>query len=126
MEPTSLGDLVEATLGARTVSDDNRTVSTIGATAAQILRQTPTRVAFTIVNMSAFDMWVGPFNNVASTKGIWLSPNGGSLALNYKEDFDLVGLEWFGIAGGAGASILTLETFLDKKQEQGAQPVIQP
>jgi len=67
------------------------------------------RVGGTIVNLSANKLYVGPFRNVASTKGFLLAPNGGQLVLDYRDDFLLVGLEWYCIASKANSRVYTQE-----------------
>lgn len=110
---SSAADLIRQRLGAPTYPEDNRVVSSVGTTVATILRQSPARVWFLIVNLSPSDIYVAPFPGVSNTKGILLSPAGGSLSLNFLDDMDLVSIEWYAIANSAASNILVEELLLD-------------
>lgn len=73
------------------------------------MRNDDDRLGFTFVNLSVNDMYIGPFADVASSKGIKAGPNGGSIALVWFEDFEIVGREWFAIATGAASNLLLIE-----------------
>lgn len=105
----NLRDLVEGRLGAKTEFALNRAGATVGVAAEEVLRNDPRRLAATIVNLSAGAIFVAPGRTVSATSGIRLAPNGGSLALTWDEDFDAVGVEWFGIAELAASAVFTLE-----------------
>lgn len=105
----NLADLIQTRFGFATEAADNRSVSSLGTSAATVLRNDPRRVAATIINLGAVAVYLSPTNDVSSTKGIRLAPNGGQLTLNWEEDFDVVAWEWFGIADAAATSVYTLE-----------------
>jgi hypothetical protein len=105
----SLADLVREELGVPTFLSTNRVTATVGVAAEQVFRQTPARVWLFIVNLSLNTVYVGPFNNPSATRGIQLNPSGGFMQLDYREDMDLVGYEWFGVATGAASAVLCLE-----------------
>lgn len=83
--------------------------STIGVTVDKILANNPNRLSFIIVNLSGNAMYISPNNDVSSTNGIFLAPNGGRAILQWDVDFELVSQEWFAIAAGAGSSYYLLE-----------------
>jgi len=104
-----LADIIAQQFGGPIDGQVNRTLSIVGLTAAQMLRLDADRVGATVVNLSANKIWVGPFRDVANTKGILLGPNGGMLVLRWDEDFLLVGAEWYAIANAANSRIITIE-----------------
>jgi hypothetical protein len=109
MATRTLADLVKERYGVNTFSRDNPVVAAVGVTAIPIARQNPNRIWLTIVNLSANVLYVGPFADVAATKGIYLGANGGSLTINYLDDMELPGREWSAIATGAASAILVVE-----------------
>ena len=115
----TLASLLQAQLGAATFTATNRELSSVGLTAARLLRQSPYRASFLVVNISPNTLFAGPFNDVSSTKGVRLGPNGGSLVVRWMEDFTLVSYEWFVIADGAASQLLTMEQLL-----LGEEPVV--
>ncbi len=109
MATKTLGDLVQDFLGVKTFHRDNPVTATVGLASQTLLRQNPNRVAFLVVNLSPNNVHIGPFGDVSSSKGILASPSGGNIVAHYREDFDIVGLEWFGIANVAGSAVLVIE-----------------
>ena len=104
-----LRDLVVERLKAETTPLFNRSLSSIGVTAAQLWRQDANRIVAHVVNLSANTLFIGPFGNVSSTRGIRLSASGGFATLIWDEDFDLLAYEWFVIADAAASNLLTIE-----------------
>lgn len=115
MAVRNLADLVRDRIGADAYLDDSRGPATLGTTVAQVLRQSPYRAWAFIVNLSANNVFVGPFVDVSSTKGILLGPGGGNVILDYREDMNLVGYEWNGVAAVAASAILVLELLLQRE-----------
>ncbi|MGH7409852.1 MAG: hypothetical protein ACREJ6_02145 [Candidatus Methylomirabilis sp.] len=109
MATKTLPDLVQGKFGVKTFPRFNPVISTLGAAVDSWLRQSPNRVAALIVNLSVNNIFIGPFRDVSATKGILVTPNGGSVLLHFEEDFDLVGYEWFAIASAAASPILVVE-----------------
>lgn len=105
----NLADLVEGRLGVKTEFALNRSGTSIGISAVQVLRNDPRRLAATIVNLGVAALFVAPTRAVSATNGIRLAPSGGSLTLIWDEDFDATGIEWFGLADAAANAVHTLE-----------------
>jgi len=110
--PTTVRDLLQARLGVRTTPFVNRAASSIGTTAGQTFRQDPSRVAFLFVNLSLNRIYLTPAGVPSSTNGIRVEPNGGSLAVLWEEDGEMVAWEWRGIADGAASSFFALEAII--------------
>ncbi len=105
----TLQTLLERRLGVKTRPRLSPAGFQIGASIAQVLRQTPNRVAAVIINLSVNELFVSPDGITSATHGIRLSPSGGALTLLWDEDFDMVGYEWNAIASGAASDVFVLE-----------------
>lgn len=108
----NVSDLLTAKFGVRFVSKLNRSLSSVGTTVVQVVRQDPSRIGFTIVNLSLNRIYVSPIGAPSATRGVRIDPNGGSVALNWEEDGEAVAWEWKGIADGAGSNVYILETVI--------------
>ena len=106
----SIQELIAERFGVRTFPETNPVTATVGTTAVVVARANSGRVALNIINLSANNVFVGPFADVATGKGFALSPNGGFVTVNVEDDYVLPGREWSAIASGAGSAIMVLET----------------
>lgn len=83
-------------------------LSTVPAT--QILTQNADRVGLIIVNISINTCFVGTIQaNVTNAVGILLSPNGGSITMQVRDDWTLPSRSWFGLGSGGNAQLYVLE-----------------
>lgn len=105
----NLAALLLQRFGVATTPRTNGELSSVGTSVVRLVRQTPSRIAFTVVNLSINNIYIGPFGDVATTKGIRLGPQGGGVSILPDEDFNLVSDEWFVIADGAASPLLVLE-----------------
>ena len=78
-------------------------------TAQQILYQNPDRIAFSIMNLGTENVALAPDENVAVDYGILLASNGGYVSMNWKEDYSLVGYDWWVLCPTGTSKLLTLE-----------------
>jgi hypothetical protein len=62
-----------------------------------------------VMNLSLNEVYIGPFGDVSATRGVRLGPSGGFMRLTHREDFSLVGYEWYAVATGAASDVLVLE-----------------
>lgn len=108
-DKVSLDDLLQAEYGFRSVPYINRLTSSVATTVTKIMNNNPKRVYVTITNLSNYDMYISPLNDVSSSKGIYVSPNGGAVTLKWREDFHLLEHEFFAIAIGGAANIFVME-----------------
>lgn len=109
MQPANIVELVEREFGVKVAFVDSLANREVGVNAQVILAQNPRRLAFVIVNLSANNVFVAPRPDVGSDRGIFLSPSGGQLVVNWREDLILPAVEWSGIASGANSDIYVLE-----------------
>lgn len=87
----------------------NRDLAQAGVAVARLFRQDPDRLGFLVVNLSTADLFIGPFQDVSTTKGIRLGPSGGNISLLWEEDFETVAWEWFAVASAAASDLLAIE-----------------
>lgn len=109
---TSLDALLLQTYGVQSYPVVNRLVDTVGITPIQIASNNPRRIALNIVNLSVNSVYLMIDNRVSSTRGFYLGPGGGTLALIWRDDTHLLLHEWWAIAGAADSEILVLEELL--------------
>ena len=83
---------------------------TVGVSATRIALENPNRVALTVHNPSAVDMYLSPRPDVLPASGIVLSANGGTLMLNFQEDGEGVGYELWAINALGNNTLTTWET----------------
>lgn len=105
-------EMIEALLGVNTFKRVNHITNQIGVAAEQIAIGSPQRASLLFVNLSANVMYVSPDQEAAATHGIRLAPNGGTVAMIWDRDLELVTEEWWGIAGGANSDIFVLESII--------------
>ena len=87
----------------------NPLIATIGTTAALVLPNNPNRLAWVITNLSINLMYISFYIDVASTKGILLDKNGGSVSAVWSEDFEAVAWEIYIVAAGASSAVYSYE-----------------
>lgn len=104
-----LADLIQQSMGGKTRVRFAAPGLTLGIAATRIVPQNADRLGLVITNLSANNVFIAFDNQVSSTHGIFLAPNGGSISMNYKDDFELVGFEVFGLASAAGSNIYYVE-----------------
>ena len=92
------------------------------AVSQQIVTQNGDRLGLVIVNVSINPVFIGLSNAVASNNGILLSPSGGSISTNVRQDETLPSRAWFGIATTAPVSLYVLEIIGWKKLPSGYVP----
>lgn len=105
----TLSELLEGLYGVKTTYRINPNISSVGTTALKLLNNNPNRVSFLVVNMSVNALYVSPMQDVSSTKGIYIAPNGGFATFQWDRDFELVGQEWWCIGGAAATTLYVLE-----------------
>lgn len=105
-------DLLRARLGVPTSPQVNRAASSVGTTAATVLRNDPSRVSFVLVNLGAFVVFVVLRGEPSSTNGLRVEPNGGTLIVGWEDDGEMVAWEWRAVAVGGTSALLVLENIM--------------
>jgi len=109
-------DLLTNRLGVPINTQANRLVVQASATAGAIMRQDAARVAYLVVNLGAFPVFIAPGSmgaEVSASFGIRVEASGGSASMQWDEDGEIVCYEWRAIAVGGASALLTLETLID-------------
>ena len=83
-----------------------------GTTATQLVTADPLRVALVVVNISSNVIYLLPRRGVSATRGVRLSPAGGSITLTIHQDFALVPSEWFVLASGANSAYVITQVLI--------------
>lgn len=102
-------DLIEARFGVKTSYQEQPEVTQIETTVTKVLSYNPNRLAVVIVNTGANNVYLAPSRIAAVGSGILLTANGGSASMSLFEDFELVNMEWFGIADGVASTCYIVE-----------------
>lgn len=105
----TLNEMIEQLYGVKSHYKRSSAGSTVGVTVVEILKNNPNRLSFIIVNLSGNALYISPNNDVSSSDGIYIAPNGGRAILQWDVDFELVSQAWFAIASGAASNYYLLE-----------------
>lgn len=104
-----LTEMINNLFGVRTTSHHNPVVAALQIVSTKFLNVNDDRLGFLIVNLGANVAYILNNPDVSAVNGIMVGANGGAAHLIYKEDFTLVGDNWFGMAPGGPVNIMVLE-----------------
>jgi len=105
----ALAEYVKKRFGVETHAV-TKVVNLIGAAAAaEVLKEHPDRLMWTIINLSVGAVYLGPEASTDVDEGIWLDASGGSITMIADEDGELVGYRFYGYAA-ADAKLFVIET----------------
>jgi hypothetical protein len=90
-------------------------VVSVGTSFTQIIKPDPERIILLAVNLSVNTVYVGFDNQVSASRGIILSPNGGSYQVDIETDTMLPTRPLFGLSTGASSNVYTLFVRRDHK-----------
>ena len=102
-----LTDFITSRYGVRSRARTNPVTSSVGTTAKEIAKENHDRLAIVVINLSANDLYVAFDNQVSSSRGIYLTPTGGSLSLLAEEDLELTGYRLWAVASAANAVFMS-------------------
>jgi len=92
----ALSEFLEREFGYALRSKDS--APAVGTSATKIVNNNPDRLELIISNPTANIVYIALNSGVALARGILVPPDGGSVTFTAREDGDLVGREWWGIA----------------------------
>lgn len=100
-------DLIRGEFGAPAIIEqDPDNDGDIGTTSELLLRRDPNRAGLFIINLGSNTVLLNPGGQPATaTRGIRLDANGGSISMNWRDDFVLPTEEWHAIAITASSQI---------------------
>lgn len=94
----------------KTRSVTNPVTPTVATSKTLILKNNPDRLAYTIINLTGYSVYVAFDPEVSITRGILIAASGGSLTLTAEDDGELVGYELYAISKTAASTIFTIIT----------------
>lgn len=106
----ALSRYIEDKFGIKTRSYSDPVTPTVATTVTQILKNNPDRLAYTIINLTAYSIYIAFDREVSTTRGILIPASGGSLSMSADEDGELVGYEVFAISATSTSTIYTVVT----------------
>lgn len=109
----TLDDLLTEQLGVQVHPDTINPNPIVGVTATKVVTNNPNRVALSFSNLGNQNVYLWYDNSVSATKGILLAGGGGSLDLNWRDDFTRISNEWWAIAPG-GAEPITVDAVVTR------------
>jgi len=113
----NVAELIEKRFGMVTRANANPLVEEVDIALTRILPNNPNRLAWIILNLSDNNVFISLDRRTADTHGILLTPNGGSAAMIYEEDFEGTCWAVFGVAAADNSDIFTLEVLIDREAE---------
>jgi hypothetical protein len=84
----------------------------LGTTPVRVLDNNPSRFQFVIVNLSPNNVYVGFDNQVSSSRGVRVAPNGGDFRMIWTEDLDITTWEFYAVADADNSDILVIQFVL--------------
>ena len=109
---TNAYDLVRERYGVDTADTENPEAIDADTAEKVVFRYNPNRVALFVINLSANNVYIARTQSVSSSSGIFLTPNGGSITMNVRDDFLLPTLEWWIEASSNNSAIYSMETLI--------------
>ncbi len=109
----SLHELIDNIFGVRTRSEENPENTGMTTTSQRILKNDSARLAFIINNLGQQTVVIRNQAGPTSSVGYSIGPNGGSMSMQFDEDFNKVGHEWFGVTP-SGTSDIYVEQILEE------------
>jgi hypothetical protein len=102
-------ELIQDRFGVKTSYHEQPEITQLETTITKSLSYNPNRLGLVFVNTGGNNVYLAPSRDVSVGQGILLTANGGSMSMNILEDFELVNMEWFGIADGAASTCYVVE-----------------
>lgn len=101
----ALSEFIDREFGVKTRQLTNPLVDEVDTGITQVLGNNPDRLAWVIVNLSANLIFLAFDTEVATTHGIRLAANGGTISTTAKEDMELVSMPVWAIAAADDSDI---------------------
>lgn len=92
------------------VTESNKAVSLLAATATRLLLANPERLSLTIINLGAHDAYIDFDPDVSDTHGIAIGASGGYMSANVRDDQMLQTREWYAYAPAGATDLYVITT----------------
>lgn len=109
----------EQLLGGPTTEQESN--PTVGAAVSQLVAQNPDRVGLLVMNVGTQILYIKTAYDVSSTNGLELSPGGGSVSFNVRDDFTLPAREFAAISPSGNTNVYVLEEIALTPTQKGTQ-----
>lgn len=77
----------------------------VGTSAIELVNNDPERVHIIMCNLSVNNIVVSPNPDVTISEGIFISPQGGLISFNLRDDLIMPSIGWSAIASGASSDL---------------------
>ena len=105
----TLQELIESQFGVKTSYEINPVTDSALVNVTRVLGINPNRLGFVFMNMGANTVYLSPQNTVSVGNGIMIQSGGGGVSFIWRDDFNLVGVDWYAIADGLASNIHIME-----------------
>ena len=113
VQKLTLSQVIDNRFSTRTRPNVDPVISVIGTSSALFLRSNPMRLAWTLTNLSANEIYIGSWEDVSVSKGIQVAAHGGGASAIFDEDFNQTGYDWYIVADGSSSRFTTVEILSD-------------
>jgi hypothetical protein len=104
--------MIRSLWGVDTTNVSSSLNTTVGVTMQQLVKADPKRLALTVFNLSANNMYIAPGEYVDSNNGFLIPPNGGSGVFQWETDLEMVTRKWMIISAAANSNIYTQQILI--------------
>ena len=102
-------EYIKNRFGMSTRTVINPLTNAVATSVTKIAQNNADRLALTIVNVGANDVYIGFDAETSASRGIFVGANGGSLTLTVEEDFELITNNVYAISVGVASTIYVVE-----------------
>ena len=114
----TLDELIARELGVKINPVIDPEVTQVEVADTIVLRNNPDRLGFLLVNLGANPIFLRPGSVVTSTTGVRIAHTGGQMFVWWREDLQITGWDWHGIATGGVSAIVLLDYIADTRQSE--------
>ena len=108
-------DIIARRFGVSTWARQNPQTAQVGTSVVKVLDNNPSRLAWTMVNLSANSVYLALDRSAGPTHGILLTPNGGSASMILDEDYESTCWEIFSVSDAPASDIFVIEVMIGKE-----------
>ena len=113
----NVAELIEKRYGIKTRTQSNSFTNLDTEVHTKILPNNPNRLGWMAINLGAVNIFLAFDVGVSLTRGILLTPNGGSMTSLYEEDFEATCWNVYGMAEGDDGNLFIVEILIDRSVE---------
>jgi len=115
----NVAELIEKRFGIKTRTQAVSFTNLDTSVHTKILPNNPNRLGWMAINLGAVNIFLAFDVSVSLTRGILLTPNGGSMTSIYQEDFEATCWNVYAMAAGDDGNLFIVEILIDRSIEEG-------